>query len=162
MLKKFRCNPVLPLNGALPSWSLCVCVGYTWCSGRTLVHFCTASLQNLAVHQCFYSLLVVLLERPCYPLIRRCGTGGFREQGHCFFIGLSCSIPTIVFYLISISLLSVYRLVLCGWGLRTDRVYVTLSQPCTADLFLNNNNNNIRSIITIILLLSPVNQRWPL
>ena len=27
------------------------------------------------------------------------------------------------------SLLSVYRLVLWGWGLRTDRVYITLSQP---------------------------------
>ena len=35
----------------------------------------------------------------------------------------------------SLSLLSVYRLVLWGWGLRTDRVYTTLSQPCTADLF---------------------------
>ena len=34
------------------------------------------------------------------------------------------------------SLLSVYRLVLWDWGLRTDRVYITLSQPCTADLFL--------------------------
>ena len=32
------------------------------------------------------------------------------------------------------SRLSVYRLVLSGWGLRTDWVYITLSQPCTADL----------------------------
>ena len=38
------------------------------------------------------------------------GTGGFQEQGQCFFINLSCSIPTIF----SLSLLSVYRLVL--WG----------------------------------------------
>ena len=37
--------------------------------------------------------------------------------------------------LLSLSLLSVYRLVLWGLGLRTDRVYITLSQPCTADLF---------------------------
>ena len=44
-------------------------------------------------------------------------TGGFQEQGHCFFIGLSCSIPTIIFYSFSISLNSVYRLVLWGWGL---------------------------------------------
>ena len=34
-----------------------------------------------------------------------------------------------------LSLLSVYRLVLWGWGLLTDRVYITLSQPCTADHF---------------------------
>ena len=37
--------------------------------------------------------------------------------------------------LFSLSLLSVYRLLLWGWGLRTERVYITLSQPCTVDLF---------------------------
>ena len=63
-------------------------------------------------------------------------TGGFQEHGQCFHIGLSCSILTIVFYYFSFSLISVYRLVLCGWGHRTDRVYITLSQPCTAaDIF---------------------------
>ena len=41
----------------------------------------------------------------------------------------------LVFYSFSLSLLSVNRLVLWGWGLRTDRVYITLSQPCAADLF---------------------------
>ena len=56
-------------------------------------------------------------------------------EGRCFFIGLSCSIPTIFFYYLSLSLLSVYRMVLCCWGLRTHRVYLTLFQPCTADLF---------------------------
>ena len=30
---------------------------------------------------------------------------------------------------------SVCWLLLWGFGLRTDRVYITLSQPCTADLF---------------------------
>ena len=43
--------------------------------------------------------------------------------------------PAVVFCSFSLSLLSVYRLVLWGWGLWTDRVYITLSQPCTADLF---------------------------
>ena len=57
------------------------------------------------------------------------------RAGRCFFIGLSCSIPTIVFYSFSLSHLSVYWLVLWGWGLWTNRVYTTLSQPCTADLF---------------------------
>ena len=57
------------------------------------------------------------------------------RAGQCFFIGLSCSIQTIVFYYFSLSLLPVHRLVLWGWGLRTDRVYITLFQPCTADLF---------------------------
>ena len=31
------------------------------------------------------------------------GVGLSREQGQCFFIGLSCSIPTIVFYSFSLS-----------------------------------------------------------
>ena len=33
------------------------------------------------------------------------------------------------------------RLVLWGWGLRTDRVYIILSQPCRLTFFNNNNNN---------------------
>ena len=41
----------------------------------------------------------------------------------------------IVSYYFSLSLLFVYSLVLWGRGLRIDRVYITLSQPCTADLF---------------------------
>ena len=57
------------------------------------------------------------------------------RAGPMLFICLSCSIPTIVFYCFSLSLLSVYRFVLCGWGLRSDRVNITLSRPCTVDLF---------------------------
>ena len=63
------------------------------------------------------------------------GLAGLKRRANAFFIGLSCSIPTIIFYVFSLSLLSVYKLVLWGKGLRTDRVYITLSQPCTADLF---------------------------
>ena len=63
MLYKIRCNPVHPLNGALPD-RMCQC-GYTRCSGRTSVNLCTASLQILAVQQNLYSILGVLLERSC-------------------------------------------------------------------------------------------------
>ena len=35
----------------------------------------------------------------------------------------------------SLSLLSVYRLGLWGWGLRTDRVLIALSQQCIANFF---------------------------
>ena len=108
-----------------------------WSHIGTLMHRLAAEPCSTA-GQDFYSLLGVPLERSCQPRIRWCGTGGFQEQGLCFFIGLSCSIPTIVFYSFSLSLLSVYRLVLWGWGLRTDRVYklyIIFSQPHTADLF---------------------------
>ena len=58
MLYKIRCNPVHALK-------VLYLAGYTRCSGRTSVHLCTASLQNLAVQQDFYSLLGVPLERSC-------------------------------------------------------------------------------------------------
>ena len=39
-----------------------------------------------------------------------------------------------------------------GWygGVRTDGVYITLSQPCTADSYNNNNNNNMLGEIRTI------------
>ena len=135
MLYMIRCNPVHPHNVALPGPYACANAGYKRCSGRTSVHLCASSLQNLAVPHDFYSPLSVALERSCFPRFRCCGTGGFQEQGQFFFIFLSCSFPTIVFYYFSLYLLSVYRLVLWSCDLRTDRVYITLSQPCTADLF---------------------------
>ena len=57
------------------------------------------------------------------------------RAGSMLFYWLSCSIPTIVFYSFSLSLLSVYRLVLWGWGLQTESFYITLSRPCAAELF---------------------------
>ena len=134
MLYKIWCNPVHPLNGALPGSYVPsrVTRGALVAHRGTLVHrlaaeYCSTA-ELLFPSRC--SSGTILLTR-----IRWCGTGGFQEHGQCFFIGLSCSIPTIVFYFFSLSLLSVYRLVLWGWGLWTDRVLTTLSQPCTADFF---------------------------
>ena len=64
ILYKIRCNPVHPLKWC-STWIVCVCAGCTRCSGRTSVHLCTASLQNLAVQQDFYSHLCVPLEQSC-------------------------------------------------------------------------------------------------
>ena len=131
MLYLIRCNPVHPLNGALPGPYVPVQV--TRCSGHISVDLYSASLQNLALlflSQCPSGTIV-----SCKPRIRWRWTGVFQEQGQCFFIGRNCSIPTMVFYYFFVYLLSIYRLVLSGWGLRTDRVYIALSQPCTADLF---------------------------
>ena len=136
MLYKIRCNPVHPLNGALPvpyvparvTRSALVAHRYTYASPRC------RTLQYSRTFMPFSVSLWNDLANPVFDGV----AGGFQEQGQCIFIiyiGLSCSIPTIVFYSFSFSLLSVYRLVLWGWGLRTDRMYITLSQPCTADLF---------------------------
>ena len=140
---------VYPLNDALPGAYVPVRVT-CGVPGRTSVYLCATSLQNHAVPYDFYSPLSVPLERSCSPHIRRCGTGVFQEQGQCYFIGLSCSFPTIVFCYFSLSLFPVCRLVLYGWGLRSDRVYVTLTQPCTATSFNNNNNNNNNNIPALL------------
>ena len=59
-----------------------------------------------------------------------------REQWKCFFIGLSCSIPTIVFYSFPfLFFLSICWC--CGAGVfgLIGCTSLSLSQPCTADLF---------------------------
>ena len=153
MLCKIRCIPMHSLNDALPGPYVPVRITRGALVAHRYTYLCATSLQNLAVQQNFWSSLSVPLEWSCWPRVRWCPTGGFQEQGQCFFIGLSYSIPTIVFYYFSLSLLPVYRLVLWVWGRRTDRVYTTLSQRCTADLFsFNNNNDNIHMYCTNVLL----------
>ena len=76
---------------------LCASAGYTGCIGRTLVHLCASSLQNLTVPHDFHSSVSTSVERSRWQHIRWCGTGGFQEQGHygakwdgqCLFIGLA-------------------------------------------------------------------------
>ena len=46
----------------------------------------------------------------------------------------SCSLPFCL-QLFSLSLRFLYMLVVWGWGLRTDRVSISLSRPCTVNLF---------------------------
>ena len=56
----------------------------------------------------------------------------------------SCSLPFCLL-LFSLSLLSFYGLVLWGWCLRTDRVWIALSPGLALPTFFNNNNNNNNS-----------------
>ena len=114
-------------------WALCACPGYTQCFDRTLVYLCTSPLQNLAVPQDFYSPLSISLERFGWPCIWWCGIGGFQEQVQCLFVGLV--VLLFCLQLFFLSLLFLYRLVVWGWGLRTNRVSISLSRPCIANLF---------------------------
>ena len=130
MLYKIRCNPVHPLNG-LYLYRMCQrgLHAVLWLHIGTLMH------RHAAEH-CSTAELFFLSRYPTGTIL----LSPF-WQGQCFFIGLSCSIPTIVFYPFSLSLLSVYRLVLWGWGLRTARVS-SLSLSLALPTFFNNNNNN--------------------
>ena len=79
MLYKIRCDLMLPLNGALPSPFEPVRVARGDLVTSTSVYLCSASLQNLAAPQDFYSPLRVPLKRSTWPRIRWCWTGGFQE-----------------------------------------------------------------------------------
>ena len=133
MLYKIRCNPGHPLNGALPipyvpvrvTRDALVTHRYTYAPPR-----CRTSLYS----RTFIPLSVSIWNDLANPVFDGVGLAGLKSRANAFYLP-KCSIPTIVSYSFSISLLSVYRLVFWGWGLQTDRVYITLSQPCTADLF---------------------------
>ena len=108
MLYKIRCNLMHRLTGALPEPYVPVPVT----RGALVAHrntFAPSRCRTSKYRRTFVLLSVSLWNDLA---VRWCGTGGFQEQGQCFFIGLSCSIPTIVFYYFSLSLLSVYRLIL--------------------------------------------------
>ena len=139
MLYKIKCNPVHPLNGALPG--LYVPVGLhavLWSHIGTLMH-------RLAAEPC--SKAGLLFPSPCpsgtilLTLYSMVWDWRVSKQGQCFFISLSCSIPTIVFYSFSLSLLSVCRLVLWA-GVFGPIGCTSLSLSLALPTFFNNNNNN--------------------
>ena len=134
MLYQIRCNPVHPFNGALTGPYVPVRV--TRCA--QVAHrytYAPPRCRTLQYSSTFIPFSVSLWNDLANSVFDCVGLAGFKSRYNAFFIGLSFSIPTIVFYSFSLSFLSVNRLVLWGWGLWTDRVYITLSQPCTADLF---------------------------
>ena len=137
-------------------WQSCVCFirsGVTRCALLMVLYLdrmCQRGLQAVLWSH-ISTLMHRLAAEPC-SIVRllfpsRCPSGTILltlystvldsrvSRAWPMLLGLNCSIPTIVSYSFSISLLSVYRLVLYGWDLRTDRVCVTLSQPCTTDPF---------------------------
>ena len=72
------------------------------------------------------------------PVFDGVGLAGFKSRSNAFLLP-RCSL---LFYLqlFSLYLLFLYRLVVWGWGLRTNRV--SISSPGLAlPIFLNNNNN---------------------
>ena len=107
MLYKIRFNLVHPLNGALPGPYVPVRV----------------TRGALAEHQNFLALSVSLWNDLGNPVFDGVVLAGFKSRANAFLSANACSIPIIVFYYFFLSLLSVCRLVLWGWGLRTYRVY---------------------------------------
>ena len=123
-----------PLNGGLPGPYVTVQVT----RGALVAHryaYAPPRSRTSQYRKTFVPLSVSLWNDLADPRFDGVGLVGFKSRANAFFIGLSCyNIPTLVFYYFFLSLLSVYRLVFRGWGLRTDRVYITLYQHYTAGL----------------------------
>ena len=122
MLYKIRSNPKDPLSDALPGPYVPVRVT----RGALVAHrytYAPPRCRTLLYRRTFVPLSVSLWNDLAEPLFDGVGLAGFKSRANAFFIGLSCSIPTIVFYYFPLSLFPVYRLVLWGWGLRTEKVY---------------------------------------
>ena len=134
MLYKIRYNPVHPLNGALPGPYVPVRVT----RGALVAHRYTYAPPR--AEPCSTAGLLVPFWCPS-------GTILLTAYSMVWDWRVSRAGPMVLYWpkLLSpyyslllfffLFLLSVYSLVLWGQGLRTDRVYITLSQPCTLDLF---------------------------
>ena len=128
-----------PLNGALPGPYVPVRVT----RGALVTHryiYAPPRCRTSQYSMTFNSLSLSLWNDLANPVFDDEGLAGFKSRANAFLLTHACSIPTIVFYSFSLSLLSVYRLGLWGLGLRTDRVYITLNLALPT--FFNNNNNN--------------------
>ena len=145
----------LPIVDLLQFCECCIRSGVTFCT-RLMMRYLDRMCQ-CGSHAVLWSHICILMRRHLAAELRstvgllfpsQCPSGTILLTPYSMmwdwrvsrarpmrFIGLNCFIPTIVFYYFTLSLLPAYRLVLWGWGLRTDRVYITLSQPCIADLF---------------------------
>ena len=133
MLYKIRCNPVYPLNGALPRPYVQARVT----RGALVAHRYTYSphrCRTLQYSRTFIPFSVSLwydLANPVFDgLDWRVSIAGPMLLYWPKLLYPCCSL--LLFFPFSSFC---YRLVLWGWGLRTDRVYTALSQPCTADLY---------------------------
>ena len=132
MLYMIRCNPMHPLCDALPVPYLPVRV-----TRGALIALCILMRLSAAEPRSTTGLLfpsqylsgTIWLTPYSMPWDWRVSRAGPMP-----FCWPSCSL-LFCLQLFSLSFLFLYRLVVWGWGLRTDRVPISLSRPCTANLF---------------------------
>ena len=132
MLYKIRCNPKHPLCGALPVPYVPVRVTRS----ALIAHRYTFAPPNCRTSQyrrTFIHLSVSLCNDLVDPVFDGVGLAGFKTRSMPF-CWPSCS-HLFCLQLFSLSLLFLYRLVAWGWDLQTDRVSISLSRPCIANLF---------------------------
>ena len=132
MLYNIRCNPMHTLCGALPVPYVPVRVT----RGTLIAHRYTYAAPRCRTSQyrrTFILVSVSLWNDLVDPVFDGVGLAGFKSRSNAF-CWPSCSL-LFNLQLFSLSLLFLYRLVVWGCGLRTDRVSISLSRPCIANLF---------------------------
>ena len=139
MLYKTWCNPVHPLNGALPG--LYMPVRAT--RGALVAHqytYAQPHCRTLQYSRTFIPFSVSLWNDLANSVFDGVGTGVFQKPGQCFFISLSCSIPTIVSTLFPFLF---FLSIGCYCGARVFGLIgcTSLSLSLALQTFFNNNNN---------------------
>ena len=132
MLYKIKCNPKHPLGGALPVPYVPVRV----IRSASIAHWYTFAppcCRTSQYRRSFIPLSVSLWNDLVDPVFDGVGLAGFKSRSNAF-CWRSCSL-LFCLQLFSLSLFFLYRLVVWGWGLQTDRVSISLSRPCIANLF---------------------------
>ena len=137
MLYKIRCNPMHPLCGTLPEPYVPV-----WVTRGTLIahRYTFARTAGLLFPSQYLSGTI------WFTLYSMVWDWRVSRAGPMLFCWPSCSL-LFCLQLFSLSLLFLYRLVVWGWGLQTDRVSVSLSRALHCQSFL------------IIITISPCCQR---
>ena len=124
ILHKIRCNSMNPLYGALP-------VPMCRCGLHALMRLFAAEPRSIAglLFPCQYLCGTIAVNPYSMVWNRRVTRAGYM---HFYWPSFSLTFCLLLF---SLSLLSFYGLVLWGWGLRTHRVLIALSQPCISNFF---------------------------
>ena len=125
ILYKIRCNTKHPLCGALPVPYVPVRVT----RGALIAHRYTFAPPCCRTSQYSISGTIWLTQ---YSMV---WDWRVSRAGPMPFCWPSCSL-LLCLQLFSLSLPVLYRLVVWGWGLPTDRVSISLSRPCIANFFL--------------------------
>ena len=140
MLYKVRCNPMHPLCGALHVPSVPVRVTHgTLIAHRYTYSMCLPAAEPRSTAGLLFAsqyLSGTIWLTPYWMV----WDWRVSRAGPMPFCWPSCSL-LFCLQLFSLSLLLLYRLVVWGWGLRTDRVSISLS-GLALPIFFNNNNNN--------------------
>ena len=115
--------------------AFCASPGYTRHFDRTSVYLCADARCITSQYRMTFIFLSVSLFNDLVDPVFMVWIGGFQEQVQCLFVGL-VALSFFCLQLFSLSLLFLCTLVVWGWGLRTDRMSISLSRPCIANLFL--------------------------